>query len=218
MLFKKGDTIRVKPIFIDEDTETDLSGFHGIVHEINHHENDISVEITWDATSLRKLPSEYIRTCEIEGYSWTSYFFLEQDIELVPSQPSDESAEKVIEELEYEHRFDHDGNTEFLEELLGDCDDEYEEFEAWQTFLTEKLKFPIIMKVTPDMEPGRVRVGDEIKAFEIDDLVDDMRGIFVNGKHHTGTVMLPLCDLEVKDKESEAYSLVYMYVVWFANR
>ena len=50
------------------------------------------------------------------------------------------------------------------------------------------------------------------------ELVDDHYGIIIDVKVKRKKFALPLCDLEILDKDTTNYQLVDDYSTWYANR
>jgi len=98
-----------------------------------------------------------------------------------------------------------------------DLDNDFEQFERWDEYLSATLTFPFRAEVTEFQERGPLRGGDMLVVHEIED-IEDGYGLIVRVKRGRKTFYVPLCDLTVVDKKSPNYRPVRLYAVWFANR
>ena len=107
-------------------------------------------------------------------------------------------------------------------------DRKYEEWllRSWDTWLNEKLNFPFFVKRMEDEDDAYFtdiadqqpfRLGHEMKVIGIEQ-EDDLYGIILKVKEGRRVGYVPLCDVEVIDKDDPNFWPVREYVVWFANR
>jgi hypothetical protein len=97
---------------------------------------------------------------------------------------------------------------------------------SWESWLKEKLTFPFLVKRMEDEDDAYFtgiadhqpfRLGHEMKVVGID-VEDDLCGVIVKVREGRRAGYVPLCDVEVIDKEDPNYWPVREYVVWFANK
>ena len=72
--FKKGDTVRVKQDVMCPDYKgLCIAGWQGTVTDVDKAGKGAPmVDIAWDGTTLRAIPSDYISQSEEEGLDWES--------------------------------------------------------------------------------------------------------------------------------------------------
>src|SRR5437867_2579685 len=84
--FRVGDAVVVNPDVMDPDNPTlSLAGWQGWVTELYPKEGTLAFK--WDSLTLRSIPADYIRECELEGLGWET-MILETD-EVSPATPRD---------------------------------------------------------------------------------------------------------------------------------
>lgn len=97
---------------------------------------------------------------------------------------------------------------------------------SWETWLKRKLTFPFFVERMEDEDDvyftdiadhEPFRLGHEMKIVGID-MEDDLCGVIVKAREGRKVGFVPLCDVEVLDKNDSNYWPVREYVVWFANR
>lgn len=84
-------------------------------------------------------------------------------------------------------------------------------------YLDENLNFPIAAVVDETDDFGPIRDGDKVSVKSLPQ-VADMYGIIAEVRLGKSKYFIPLCELEVADKNSPNYQLIDDYRVWFANR
>jgi hypothetical protein len=213
--FKIGGSVKVKPNTDDPDYDGDISGWQGRVTEIY----DDTVFVEWDSVTLTNMPPESIAQAEDVGSDWSGMTV--SNIDLESSQVRDTPADvvRVLEHLEYIHRWDYLGEEGLrVKDVLQDIDsdDELSAFEAWEKHFRKVLKFPFEAEVM-EQQKGAARQGDVVKVLEIIEIMEPY-GVLVQCSHKHGGWVLPLCDLEVTKKSSPNYQPVKDHAVWFANR
>lgn len=104
--FRVGDAVVVKSGVLCPDKPTvSLAGWQGWVTELYPAEGTLAFK--WDSPTMRSIPDDYIRECEIEGLGWES-MVLGAD-EVLPATPRDTPAEAdaVYEAIMTHHHWDH---------------------------------------------------------------------------------------------------------------
>ncbi|MEN8906234.1 MAG: calcium-binding protein [Clostridiales bacterium] len=96
-------------------------------------------------------------------------------------------------------------------------EDEFKVFERWNNYLIKNLDFPFEAEISEWQECGPLKEGSIIKILSIDDFYD-LYGVVANVTYKRSKYNFPLCDVEVVDKKSKNFGLIYDYSVWFANR
>ncbi len=104
----------------------------------------------------------------------------------------------------------------------------YQEWQqrCWETWLNEKFDFPFLVERMEDDDDAYFtdiadrqpfRLGHKMKVIGIE-LEDDMYGIILKVREGRKVGYVPLCDVEVVDKEDPNFWPAREYAVWFANR
>jgi hypothetical protein len=217
--FRVGDAVVVKSGVLCPDKPTvSLAGWQGWVTELYPAEGTLAFK--WDSPTMRSIPDDYIRECEIEGLGWES-MVLGAD-EVLPATPRDTPAEAdaVYEAIMTHHHWDHLADLNpGISDLLGPLGkaDSLTYLHAWEEHLGQVLRFPFEARVEEQLRRGPVQVGDIVQILGIAD-VDDLYGLLVNVRLDRRSYTLPLCDLEATDHTSANYQPLKDYVIWFANR
>ena len=117
------------------------------------------------------------------------------------------------------------GNTPHSEDAFHTIYTKWQQ-RSWETWLKENLTFPFFVKRVDDEDDAyftdiadheAFRLGHEMKIVDIE-MEDDLCGIIVKAREGRRIGYVPLCDVEVPDKEDINYWPVREYLVWFANR
>ena len=218
MNFQIGDSVVVKAGVQDPETDMDIGGWQGRVAE-KIEENELLC-IDWDSLTLKNIPDSYITECELEGFGWSQYYTYAADVEKTEPRDTEDDVAELIGILEDKHAWDHlEEEGEGIRKVLQDVpsDDEEAALAAWDKHLRQVLTFPFQAEVKEFQERGPVRTGDILTVEEIDDYIDDLRGIFVNVKKKRSRYVFPLADLEATDTKGSNFQPLKDYVVWFAN-
>jgi hypothetical protein len=213
-----GDSVKVKPGYLDDDFDIDIGGWQGRITEIL--DDGEMITVAWDATTLRNAQNEYIARCEEEGYGWEEYHIGATDVELTSQRDSKADVRKVVTTLRkefYWHGMGPEG--EAIRQVLAgiDPDDEWEQMDRWGEYLEEILTFPFEAEVTEFQERSPLHSGDMVRVHGITD-TDEHYGVIVNLRHGRKRYDFPLCDLTPTDQKSSNYDPVRTYAIWFANR
>ncbi len=117
------------------------------------------------------------------------------------------------------------GNLPENEEAFDEKCQEWQQ-RSWENWLNANLNFPFFVRRMEDDDDAYFtdiadhqpfRLGHIMKAIGIE-LEDDLYGIILKVRERRRVGYVPLCDVEVIDKEDTYYLPVREYVVWFANR
>jgi hypothetical protein len=217
--FRVGDAVVVKSGVLCPDNPTlSLAGWQGWVTELYPEEGTLAFK--WDSPTLRSIPADYIRECELEGLGWESMVLGMDEVLLANPRDTPEEADAVYEEIMTYHRWDHLADLNpGISDLLGPLGkaDGHTYLHAWKEHLAQVLRFPFEARVEEQLRRGPVQVGDILQILGIAD-VDDLYGILVSARLDRRSYTLPLCDLEATDHSSSNYQPLNDYVIWFANR
>jgi len=96
MSFKIGQTVKITPSQIDEDTGTDISGWCGRVVGFD----GAFLEIQLDSLTLQNLPVEYIVNSIEGGYEYFTYVIEPKDVKAVPPRDKPEDVQAMREKIE----------------------------------------------------------------------------------------------------------------------
>jgi len=219
---KKGDSVRVKKGIMCPDYKgLGIGGWQGRVSEITEDEDGGPlIGIRWDSVTLRNMPEDFIDHSESEGLAWTEMYLEPQEVEIVQPRDIEQDVADMAAEITKSHSWSWLGEQgkEIHKVLAGvDEKDEMTTFRAWKRHLEKKLVFPFEAEVSEYQERGPLQAGDRVRVERLS-IVDDLYGIIVELRYGRNKYALPLCDLEVVDKDSPNYQPVDDYSVWFANR
>jgi hypothetical protein len=216
MSFRIGDSVIVKQGVKDPDFDANLSHWQGTIVE---HIDAKHVCIKWDSHTLEKMSHSQIRACERQGWDWHSIHLELSDIDKASRRDTQEQVEKVIEKLEEQFFWAHLGaqGDRISTVLTGiSLDDEVGELMIWEKYLNNAVTFPIQATVTEVQLTGPLQSGDLATVHSI--MENYSHGLYVAVESSANQYYFPLSDLEVHDKESECFSPVEDYVIWFSNR
>ena len=214
---KIGDSVKVKSNVKDPDFNILIEDWQGRISEINEKENII--DIKWYSITLENMSNSIIDECEEEGLSWSEMSLSISELELVESRDREKDVQQKIKELERKHVYSYLGEQgRRIQNVLKHIspDDEWKNMETWENHFKKILQFPFEAIVSEVQEYG-LDVNDKVKAEEIS-LIDESYGVIVKIRKGRKIYHTPLCDLEVRDRNSSNYQPVYDYAVWFANR
>jgi hypothetical protein len=104
----------------------------------------------------------------------------------------------------------------------------YEEWQqrSWESWLSDNLSFPFMVERVEDdddayfsdiAEHQPFRLGHKMKVVSVDQ-EDDRYGVIIKVRESRKVGYVPLCDVEVLNKEDPNYWPVREYVVWSANQ
>ncbi len=219
--FKVGDSVRVKPGVLDPDLNGDIGGWQGRIIGITRY-GDLPATITikWDSLTLKEMPDECIRQCELKGLDWAIMNLESRELEPAMPRDSEQDTDRVQEEIARQHTWDSVGEAGLrIQNVLAgvDPDDEQAALDAWDEYLTEHLTFPFEAEIVEFQERGPLQTGDRVTVTGIAEL-DDQYGLVVNVRKGSHEHHFPLCDLQVVNERSPNYQPVEDYSIWFSNR
>ena len=216
MSFQIGDSVVVKQGVKDPDFDADLSYWQGtIVERIEAKQ----VCIEWDSLTLEKMPHSQIKACERQGWDWHSIHLELSDIEKASRRDTQEQVKKVVEKLEELFFWAHLGaqGDRISTVLTGiSLDDEVGALKTWANYLNNSVTFPLQATVTEVQLTGPLQSGDLVTIHGI--MESYSHGLYVAVDFNANQYHFPLSDLEVHDKESDCFSPVDDYVIWFSNQ
>ncbi len=217
--FQPGDSVVVKQRVKDPDFGTDIGGWQGRIVKDPDADDDV-VCIAWDSITLKQMPDETIIRSEEEGLSWTEMRLYPNEVALTSPRDTKNDVEKTIDLLADKHEWNYLGEEgRRIQAVLARAksNEEWAEFEAWETYLEETLRFPFKAEVSEWQERSPLRTGERVKVLGLNGSVD-LYGVLAVIQHKRKTLSFPLCDLEVLLESSPNYQPVQDYAVWFANR
>jgi len=218
--FHIGSSVKVKPDFIIQELDLDISGWCGRVAEYNEDESTVLVK--WDSLSLRKLPPEYIEECEQDGIAWDGIFLPAN--ELMPTKPKDtpEERQEVYEKMSFHYFWTSFGEQGArIQTLLADIDpkDYQAALQKWMNHLNRNLKLPLEVQILEEIVSQVseiIQASKQLKLVNLD-RVDDILGVIGLVETEDEQTVLPLFFLEVMDKDSINFRLLDDYNTWFAS-
>ena len=142
------------------------------------------------------------------------------DVELSVRCDTEKDLIHKRQEIELKHQWDYLGaSVEIVSEALKNInsDDNLAAFNAWETYLNKKLKFPFDAEISEYQNKGPLKQGDKIRIHGILE-IDESYGLIVRLRLGKKGYHFPLCDIEVIDKTSSDNQFVDAYGNWYANR
>lgn len=139
------------------------------------------------------------------------------DVEIIRRECNQD--EECDYEILEERLMEFDEQDKRIEKILADVDedDDIKIMETWTKYLKDKLVFPFEAEIIEPQEGEPLKAGDKLKVNCIEDF-DDLYGVIVGVTYKKRKFSFPLCDLEVVDKDSENFTPIHDYSMWFANR
>ena len=217
--FRVGDAVMVKAgVMCPDKPSLSLAGWQGWVTEVDSESGTIG--FTWDSMTLRAIPDNYIRECELEGLGWETMGLDIAEVSLAAPRDTPQEAQAVYEEIMRHHAWDYLADLNpGIGQLLGSLGetDTMTVLNAWKDHLENVLRFPFKARREEAFERSPVAVGKIVEVLGIAQ-VDDHYGLLANVMLDRRAYTIPLCDLEATDDDSPNYQPLNDYVVWFANR
>lgn len=216
---KIGDSVMVNTGVKDPDSGIEIGGWQGRIRELEEDEHGHTVLcVSWDSLTLRDMPKPYVEESEVAGFDWQNYYLGVEDVTPVQSRDSQHDVTRAVDEMARNVGWSSLGEEgRRIQQVLAGIDDEWEAFRAWEKYLHESLSFPFKAQVSEPQESERLREGDKVTVVNISGL-DDLYGIITGIRHGAEELDVPLCDLEVVEKNSSNKEVVRDYAVWYANR
>jgi hypothetical protein len=175
------------------------------------------IMIAWDSITLKNMDRDKLIRLENEGFDWSLMGLEFDEVEIVAPRDTEEETEstyKAIHKDIYWESMDEEG--QLIAEILGDADGEYEEYEVWETYLNETLKFPFKAENYSEKR-GVIPFEAAVKVLKVHS-IDDWYGILMSVSYKNHVYQLPLADLECVNKGGVNDSAVSLYDVWFSNK
>ncbi len=238
MEIKLGTSVKVKPGILDPDFEKfDMTNWQGRVVEIDG--NYIAIE--WDSITLEEMPWEYIEIGFEDDYEPFSIWLNINDVEITKPRDSLYDTQQKIDEIyeTYETEIEDREKEKRIAKILGTKDLEItpDNLIKYHDYLEEHLVRPCILTgierfswedrlffgVISQEEYNQLKktypsYSDTYELIKLSDLIDDLRGIFVEVKRLSDKkeFELPLVDLKTANPKDINSQLISDYIFWFA--
>ncbi|MEO0688563.1 MAG: calcium-binding protein, partial [Cyanobacteria bacterium J06649_11] len=212
-MFKVGDYVKVLNGQREPDYQSILmDNWYGQITGIV----DDLIEIKLDLKTIIDLPFDYLIKLEQDGLSIEVICLEPELLELRDKRPFSKDEEKLVRAKLYWISLFEDRSKDYFGYFSDtDVNDYFSMYAKWIEYLTERIEFPVMVKVVETMRGG-LKLGTQIKLLDFDD-IDDKYGILGIGKSKNSSVTWPICDLEVINPKSKAYQPLRDYRIWFAN-
>ncbi len=216
-----GESVRAKKgVKNPQNAKFSVAGWQGRVvsFENKDKKDEISVGIQWDSETLRNMPEDDILYAIEHGLDYTGMFLAMNDLEKAEPRDTLQEIERVIADLNMRYRWAELGKEgSRIRKVLENTNerDVWACFEAWQSYLLQKLSFPFEAQYTEADSESNIQVGEVLSILDFDE-IDDLRGLIVHVKFKQKKLQVPLADLGGTD-ESEQSEALKDYAVWFAN-
>ena len=166
--FRVGDAVMVKAgVMCPDKPSLSLAGWQGWVTEVDSESGTIG--FTWDSMTLRAIPDNYIRECELEGLGWETMGLDIAEVSLAAPRDTPQEAQAVYEEIMRHHAWDYLADLNpGIGQLLGSLGetDTMTVLNAWKDHLENVLRFPFKARREEAFERSPVAVGKISCYFE----------------------------------------------------
>jgi hypothetical protein len=147
-------------------------------------------------------------------------YLLVDEVEPTEARDTLEEREEMLEQLESQYAWSFLGEQgRRIRSVLAEVDpvDDRAALEAWEAFLSKRLKFPFEAEVAEYQEGGPYKIGDRLQVVGLAG-IDEWHGVLaeVGGKKRRGE--FPLYDLDAVKTRSANYRHLDDYAVWFEER
>ncbi len=214
--FKKGDIVKIKKGEEDPDFEgLDIGGWEG---KITDFPEEGFVTLQLGADTILKMPDKAILDAIEKGLDLETMTLNLSDIEHTPLRPISQTAKRAAAaKLQLIELFEE--KASYYREVFKDVNlqDEFEMYEKWESFLDEKLTFPFEVKVMEYQQAGPVQQGDVVVLKKLMSW-EDPYGILGKGSKDGTNIIIPICELEATDPESDNHQWLEDYCNWYSNQ
>ena len=90
------------------------------------------------------------------------------------------------------------------------------QLDKWLEYLEENLSFPFDATILEAEESTVLRWKDHVKVKKIDDYVDPY-GVLMEIRKERKKYIVPLCEMEIIDKDSNNYIITEAFMEWWSN-
>ena len=201
-----GDGIIIARWHFDRSALTTMKNWQGRVHSLEEIEGKgLHFWVAWDSHTLMALPFRYLERCATKAIEWEGALVPVNKVRLVePRDTSAEFEEAVQRTRERFHCISEYGKLgELAYQVTKDTPTLRAQEDAWQAYLSERVKFPFDAMVDfidgwdePDHYDGYpfLDEDEDVRVLGMDD-IDNGMGVTVMARFRRREEPLPLCML-----------------------
>ena len=223
-LVKIGDSVRVKKGIRDPDnSEKLIEDCQGRVIEVyeeileSNETPDVMIDIAWDSVTLQNIDRDYVIALGKEGFDWSEMALALSDVDIVTPRDTEEDTKNAYELVHKDIYWESEGEEGLaIKKILGDAESLHEQYEAWDTYLKNTLKFPFKADNFAE-KSGAIPYEATVKVTRIHS-IDDWYGILMSVEYKNKFYQLPLADLSTVYQNGINYETVDLYDTWFADK
>lgn len=219
--FSAGTQVVVKQGTADPDFPgVPLGGWVGTITKVDAKTAPVTYLIEWNQHTLDNMHPIFRKRCDRDGLEYKSMWLDENDIEPYQGQPVtiEQPTEITTKPLALT---DEDDRIRMIMGLTSNDplpEVEEEILLTYHKYLIENLSFPFKAEYCEETADGvrthRIQVLQLLDPDEFD--CDEFYGLFCEASEARRKVHIPLCEVEVKEKDSN-YQLLSDYSYWFWN-
>jgi hypothetical protein len=102
-------------------------------------------------------------------------------------------------------------------EIIVDCHDEYERYNAWMCYLDDMLKLPFNAKFISSVNTSPLRIGDEFLVKGLDSSCELDNKVYVEIDYDDSTLSVPLSQIEAITNDKETLQAISDWHYWVNN-
>jgi Calcium binding len=223
-LVKIGDSVRVKKGIKDPDNpEKLIEDCQGRVIKVyeeileGNDVPDVMIDIAWDSITLENMDRDYVIALEKDGFDWSEMALVLRDVDIIEPRDAEKDRENAYKALRKDTYWESEGEEGMaIKTILGDAENLHEEYEAWEDYLKQTLKFPFKAEYFAE---GKSLIPHEatVKVTRIHS-IDDWYGILMSVEYKNKFYQLPLADLTAVHQNGINHETVDLYDTWFADK
>lgn len=219
-LFRLGQSVRVKAGVHDPDNDADISGWQGLVKELDESDEGPLVLIGWDSRTLQEMPEEYIRDSAENELEWSEIYLLEDEVEPAKERVTPDETQETLERLKELYFWAFLGEQGLrIEAVIAGLDpqDDPALMGAWEAHLRQNLKLPFKAEVMDTVKGSRLKMEDRVTVTAVTGM-DENDGVLVQVKKGTVKTTFPLFNLEYTGDDDQNNDLIDDYITWYFER
>lgn len=211
--FREGQSVKIAKNAYDEDSDLPIGGLQGRVESIYYGDDDLEIlyEIELDSISLNKLPLEYVEEMVKEEEDFQNFEITEANLKKCQSRDSEDDTKGAFRVLFHKYNWyvETEATQKRLQSILLQKTDHLD-WENWQLFLEQKLKFPVAAQSRGMMEFKR---GEKLKITRLAGYNEEV-GLIADVQYRKRPGNYPLFDLMPVAKNKDLRQIFDDYLTW----
>ena len=210
--FKEGASVKIAKRVYDPETGIALGGFIGRIEEIFLGENsEVMYEVELDSLSVNKLPSAYVKEMVTAEEDFQNFNIAETGLKKCQARDTNEDTHGAYRTLLHQYLWyylDESTQKRFQTILLQKT--ELMDYENWEIFLRNQIKFPVNVKSRGMLE---FRKGERLYITKLEGYNEEV-GLIVNVDYRNRPGNYPLYDLMPVAKDKQLQQIFDDYLTW----